>query len=416
MKEKHYVSDNEKLLNEWHPTKNGDLSPQKITIYSGKKVWWQCAKGHEWPALVHNRSKGKNCPYCNGRIPVVGESDLATTNPALAKEWHPTKNGDLSPQKVAAYANRKVWWQCAKGHEWPAFVNNRSRGNCCPYCNGRLPIVGETDLATTNPALAKEWHPTKNGDLSPQEVTAYSNKKVWWQCAKGHEWSAFVHNRSNGKCCPYCNSQLPIVGETDLATTNPALAKEWHPTKNGELSPQKVTSHSGKKVWWQCAKGHEWSTLVNSRSSGRNCPYCNGRLPIVGETDLATTNPALTKEWHPTKNGDLSPQKVTSHSGKKVWWQCAKGHEWSALINSRSSGSNCPYCNGYLPIVGETDLATTNPALAKEWHPIKNGELTPQKIAAYSNKKVWWQCAKGHEWSALVNSRSRGRKCPYCYD
>lgn len=34
-------------------------------------------------------------------------------------------------------------------------------------------------LATVNPKLAAEWHPTKNGDLSPDQVTAGSGKKVW---------------------------------------------------------------------------------------------------------------------------------------------------------------------------------------------------------------------------------------------
>ena len=26
-----------------------------------------------------------------------------------------------------------------------------------------------------------EWHPTKNGNLTPQQVAAGSDKKVWWQ-------------------------------------------------------------------------------------------------------------------------------------------------------------------------------------------------------------------------------------------
>ena len=40
------------------------------------------------------------------------------------------------------------------------------------------------------------------------------------------------------------------------------------------------------------------------------------------ETCLVTVNPDLAKEWHPTKNGDLTPENVFSKSGKKVWWKC----------------------------------------------------------------------------------------------
>jgi hypothetical protein len=60
------------------------------------------------------------------------------------------------------------------------------------------------NLLRTNPSLAKEWHPTKNGSLAPRDVTPHSHKKAWWICEKGHEWQATVHNRSYGNNCPYC--------------------------------------------------------------------------------------------------------------------------------------------------------------------------------------------------------------------
>jgi hypothetical protein len=55
-------------------------------------------------------------------------------------------------------------------------------------------------------ALAKEWHPTKNGTLTSKDVTPNSNKKVWWLCSKNknHEWDAKIQNRNNGSGCPYC--------------------------------------------------------------------------------------------------------------------------------------------------------------------------------------------------------------------
>jgi hypothetical protein len=43
--------------------------------------------------------------------------------------------------------------------------------------------------------------------LTPFDVVAGSNKKVWWQCLEnpGHEWQATVINRTKGRGCPYCN-------------------------------------------------------------------------------------------------------------------------------------------------------------------------------------------------------------------
>jgi predicted pyridoxine 5'-phosphate oxidase superfamily flavin-nucleotide-binding protein len=199
----------------------------------------------------------------------------------------------------------------------------------------------------------------------------------------------------------------------NLQISNPSLAKEWHPTKNDSLTPRDVTAGSGKKVWWQCAKGHEWPALVNGRSQGRGCPYCSGKK-VNDENCLQALNPSLAKEWHPTKNDSLTPRDVTVGSEKKVWWQCAKGHEWPALVSSRSKGSFCPYCSGS-EATDENCLQALNPSLAKEWHPTKSDRLTPRDVTVGSEKKVWWQCAKGHEWPATVNNRSKGHGCPYCY-
>lgn len=63
----------------------------------------------------------------------------------------------------------------------------------------------ENNLLTVNPQLAKEWDYEANGELKPIDVTAGSNKKVGWVCAKGHKWMARIGNRYyNGTGCPYC--------------------------------------------------------------------------------------------------------------------------------------------------------------------------------------------------------------------
>jgi hypothetical protein len=67
-----------------------------------------------------------------------------------------------------------------------------------------------------------------------------------------------------------------------LAEVNPKLAKQWHPTKNGDLTSKDVSFGSTKKVWWKCDKGsdHEWMSTPNSRSKGTGCPVQGERLFI----------------------------------------------------------------------------------------------------------------------------------------
>jgi len=129
------------------------------------------------------------------------------------------------------------------------------------------------NLYIFKPNLVKEWHPTKNGNLKPRDVTPGSGKKVWWICEAGHEWEAFIYSRSRGSGCRFCNKRTK-AHNSRLALTIQSLIKEWHPTKNNTLNPRDVTSVYGGKVWWICEKSHEWKAMVKSRMRGKGCPVC----------------------------------------------------------------------------------------------------------------------------------------------
>ena len=287
-------------------------------------------------------------------------------------------------------------------------------------------IIGINDLATTNPELVAEWHPTKN-NISPYDISKGSTKKVWWLGKCGHEWQASPNDRTHSTHrltgCPYCAGNKILKGFNDLATTNSQLAAEWHPNKNGNLEPSKVSAGSTKRVWWLGKCGHEWQAVINSRNKGRGCPYCSNSLLLAGVNDLATINPQLAAEWHPTKNGNLKPHDIISGSHKKIWWLCKNGHEWQATCNSRNdSGRGCPICSKQSGaerkvnklIEQEGSLSINNPELAAEWHPTKNGNLKPENVMAGSDKKVWWLGKCGHEWQAIIKDRNKGSDCPYC--
>ena len=401
---------NKELSKEWHPIKNGKLTPYDVTCGSGKKVWWQCDKGHEWQAIIGDRVRGNKCPYCSGKR-VTLENSLATNNLKLASEWHPDKNGKLTPNDVTPFSNKKVWWKCDKGHEWQASINNRSKNRGCPYCSNKK-VCNDNCLATINPKLALEWHPDKNEELTPYDVVPGSHKKVWWKCDKGHEWQSTVLSRNSGSNCPYCCNQS-VTYDNCLFTLNPKLAKEWHPSKNGKLTSNDVTPFSNKKVWWKCDKGHEWQSSINNRSKDKGCPYCSNKK-VCNDNCLMTLNPELSKEWNYDRNGELTPYDVIAGSNKKVWWRCDKGHEWESSIEKRyREKQGCPYCSNQKACI-DNCLATINPELSKEWHPIKNGDLTPYDVMAGSSKKVWWKCSKGHEWQSTIADRNTGKNCPYC--
>lgn len=422
---------------------------------------------------------------------IKGENDLATLYPSLAKEWHPTKNGELKPENVSSGSSKKVWWLCPEGHSYLMVVNQRAkRGYGCPYCSGHRALKGVNDLATTNPELAEEWYYEKNGNLTPHDVTAGSSKKVWWRCEKGHAYEQLIIKRANrGYSCPYCSGHKVWRGFNDLATVNPRLAKEWHPIKNGDLTPFDVTAGSGKRVWWLCPLGHEYQATIHDRNSDdTQCPICNAKnqtsFPEQAilfyvkklypdaisrykeifehsmELDIYVPSIRLGIEfdganWHNStaqykrekkKYAICQTHQITlirvKENVESQWKDVADAIYYipkvrtytqleetiNAILDSIDRNSNMwtrrnPLCFhsavranlerdradilSYLSEIKDS-LAQIRPDVAKCWNHSKNGKLTPSMFTVSSNQFVWWKCPDcGHEWKNSINSMTR---------
>ena len=129
--------------------------------------------------------------------------------------------------------------------------------------------------------------------------------------------------------------------------------------------------------------------------------------------NLYVLKPNLVKEWHPSKNTQIKPQEVTPGSGKKIWWICSEGHEWQAVVYSRSRGSGCPYCNGSNSVDNSGVTVSSSP-FKMEWHPTANTDLNPANWAMDKPDRAWWLCRRGHEWQATFKARIKGKGCPVC--
>lgn len=435
---KKYITNIPTLIEEWDWDANAKegLNPKNLSHGSTKVAHWICPKGHKYTARIDHRSiMNSGCPYCAGKKAIIGENDLLSTHPHLNVEWDYEKNQDLMPQNFLAGSNRSIFWICKKcGHRWAAKISARAlRGTGCPICaveqrtktKTRNIITKKGSLLETHPELASEWDNDSNGNLKPHMITSGSNKKVFWigkEC--GHHWQATIANRVNGNGCPVCAGKKVLVGYNDLASKFPWIAMQWHPSLNGENIPTDFISNSEKKVWWLCPNcGHAYKASIYSRTILKtNCPLCKNKVVVRGHNDLTTTHPEIAKQWHPTKNGLKQPHDVVAGCNDKIWWLCESGHEWIASVSSRTRGRGCPECakksrptvrqKTYLDKNGS--LLHNHPNIASQWHPTKNGNLTPANITAGSSKKIWWICDMGHEWEASVNSRVRGNGCPFC--
>lgn len=277
------------IAKEWHPTKNGKLLPSSFHPGTSEPVWWLCQVcGNEWKTSISNRTSGHGCDKCaTKQRKITKQHTILEKRGSINVErclldWDYEEN-EFAPDHYTNGSGEIVAWKChICGYKWKTPICNRTRDykNGCPLCSDKVIIKGVNDLATKRPDLIEEWDFEKNGHIDIYEVGIGSHKYVGWKCKKcGYKWQAKIYNRSNGKGCPCCANRVVVPEINDLATTRPDLALDWHPTKNGNLTPQNVTKGQNIKIWWLChICGNEWIDTLNHRSSkNRGCSKCKKR-------------------------------------------------------------------------------------------------------------------------------------------
>ena len=340
---------------------------------------------------------------------------------------------------------------------------------------------------TDYPRLVEEWHSTKNINLFPENFSKGAHKKVWWQCKRGHEWQAFIYNRTNGTDCPHCSNQSSkneirlfselsalfgnvlnrhnVLGyEIDIFLKDNKVAIEYdgkfyhEPTQKEEhdLKKQSALVSAGYRflrvreeplkklsdhdiiiptsslmtkdqlnsvVLWIDDENTIVQAYVENLDFVAKQTYlehlANFPAPPKRES-LGFLFPDLASQWHSEKNGNLTPFDFRPGSKEVVWWQCKDNfeHVYDAPIGKRSKGSGCRFCAHQAASL-DNCLATNFPDVAALWHPEKNGDITPEMIVSGATVKRWWQCSEvlEHTWQDLPRKLTRkltNDYCPYC--
>jgi rubrerythrin len=413
-----------KLADEWHPEKNDHLLPDQLTAGSTKLVWWVGKCGHEWRASPSNRSRGTNCPYCSNQKVLRGFNDLETLFPEIALEWHPYLNGDLLPTNVIGTSNIKVWWQGKCGHEWQQIISNRTnRKQGCPICAKRM--------QTSFPEQALFYYIKK---AVPDAINTYEELfdnqmeldiyipslriGIEYDGANWHtDNDSYRKEKEKYSICQKNGIKLIRVRENAANSNSVSETSDFNVTAHRHPSPQEldVTILEVLQIL---------GVVVDVDTKADAISIREGYLSRVTANSLLTKRPDIAATWHPTRNGNLTPDMFTVRSGIKVWWVCLEcGYEWETAIATRSAGVGCKLCGHKKRAASrirnrmaiEGSLADNNAHLAEDWHPRKNGDLLPNDVVRSSGKRVWWLCKVcGHEWEATVNSRDRGNGCPQC--
>lgn len=274
----------------------------------------------------------------------------------------------------------------------------------------------EKSLEYRYPEIAKEWHPTKNGDIKPNQVYPSTNIMYWWICPNNidHDYESVAISRTVGSTgCPYC-CNMKINSTNCLATEHPNLLKIWDFEKNGEVTPYNTGSGQVKKVWWNCYDcGSDYDmSPINKTWHGQKCPYCT--FVRINETNcLNKTHPNLIEEWNLNRNIGINSFDLTYRSDKKVWWICKDcSHEWkTSIIYRTEQGTNCPKCSGNLRRTQEEFIEKIFSLVGLEYTVLGTYINSVTNVLMKHN-----EC--GHEYPVLPSNftKNNGNRCPLCFE
>lgn len=400
--------------------KNKKINFNILAYRSAKKIWWLCKNGHSFEATCHHRSRGSKCPGCSkySRL-ITYEKSLAFLKPKLAKMWHPTKNGELTPEKVSASSTEaKYWFVCENKHEFQSSTNNKKNGKkLCSYCSKRLPSK-EYNLEKEFSHLMSQWDFKKN-KKEPREFTPGSNYKIWWKCKKGHSYKQSIKQKTGqNQGCNICNAniskpQIRIFTELKSIFKNVEFNKRIKKIEVDIFIPDLKIGIEYDGGFYHSGKEHK-DLLKNQNLSELGIVLIRVRekkLYGLGKNYILLKSNRL-------KKNDLNDiiQKICELSQlNKEKYEIKNYLDSKKFLNDEEFNKyilNLPF-----PLYDKS-LEYLYPTLCREWDLKKNKNLTPKQFLPSNHTKVWWLCKKfKHSWKASISDRTYKKAgCRICSD
>ena len=539
------------LAAHWLRKRNGGVVPEQVDWLERAKAFFACVNCGRPRALIirsvchNNVQKGTlpRCRSCAGYARRKEENTLAVWLPASLNALVLTADEPRGPWELSRSHRRPLRWRCLDRPEHPSYEacvpklgKRRTEPELppCPTCNSLLELF---------PTIAREWHPQRNGDLSPAAVTAGVHTEYWWLCVRGHEWEQSVVARTSQRSgCPDCSlrhtsapeirlwaelaalfnsdrdclSQLGLRGCDQVACS--CLVSDVHVRHNetvaglgrrigridivlrraNDQKPLLALEYDGAYHHRERLRDDERKSATLSRSGIFVMRVREKPLPLVGFDDLsvppqarrhdgspetarqvitvllnrgalpegsacrgrryasqdiqlgaelasevlsrgvaARVEPSILQSapslvegwWHPTANlecrpiarpidapprwfwpGPVTPECVSPDSSRPLWWVCPLGDEFPATARDLLAGRRCPVCAGKR-VTRRTALWTTHPPVAGELLDKAVGWL----VSHGSGRVVEWHCPCAHIWRAPVKARVLGGRCPSCH-
>jgi hypothetical protein len=423
----------------------------EVYINARSPLLWQCKEGHQWSAPLDSvKNQGTWCRRCYGTAKLSIEEMHR-----LAKE-----RGGKCLSKKYVNARTELRWQCIALHKFEKTPDQAKRGGWCPECSTGLGericrafferIFGkkfprshpkwlvthagnrlEIDGYCKSLGLAFEHHgeqhystssryiTSKKGLRKRQEVDRLKRKLCKAQGIVLIEIPEIPNRlpiaeikRFVGKLCKRCGVPLPHDFYTKITNLKRAYATSGSIEALREL--QEIARKRGGKclsntyidahthLLWQCKKGHQWPASPNSVKNSKWCPDCGGtrRLTIEDMHRIAR------------RHGGKFLSKEYINARTKYLWECKRGHQFKKTAD-KARYQWCQKCSKQMRIEA---LQEGRLKCLEEMRKIAKQRGGKCLSVEYLNSKtpLQWECAKGHQWSAIPSSIQSGHWCQKC--
>lgn len=441
----------------WHPTKNGNLTPDKITKGSAKKCWFICEECNHDFVSDPNRITSMNiwCPYCSSKL-LCEENDCKICYEKSFKSYLDQENCNFlweekkyNPRLLFKGSSKDYSVKCKKClHVYNTRLSNVAvleRG--CPFCSHKNLCDSDDCMSCNKNSFASHpkssyWDNEKN-DIKPRDVFKNSSKKFWFSCESGHSFDASLAHVSSEKeprWCTYCNgTNKKALDCFERSFADHPLSVYWNIEKNNGIMPRDVFKGNNKtKYWFNCDCGHSFETVVSNLSErdGRPsswCPYCcvppkkmcennqDGHCQLCFEKSFASHFKSSC--FDENLNG-IVVSNVFKGDNNNYWFNCEIcSHKFYQSMNVITQGAWCHYCSGHKLCDDNECKECFEKSFAshekvKSLDQTKN-QLDPRSLHKNSSRKLWFICENEHLFETIVSNLSGrngrpGSWCPYC--
>lgn len=401
------------LIKEWDYESN-DILPSQVTYGSHKEVFWICPKGHKYKKQIHSRCQGTGCSVCSG-VNFRKRNLLFTDFPELIEELDTEINTLEDLKKITCSSNKKIAWICSKNHKYFQSAVNKIKSKGCPICNNRQVLYGFNDLETwckenDRNEILEDWDYKLNSIL-PQNIIFGSGKVCNFVChICGYKWKTRLNARTLQKTgCYKCSKRM--------SSSFPEQAvyfyiKKYFPDAiNGD---RKILQGRELDIYIPACKtaieydGENWhEDIKKDRDKDVICKEKNIHLYRIREENCKLINTSdtciYTYKYQDWNQLNVIIIEILNKLG---------------IINKDIDICRDEYLikEQYYISSLKDSLGNIYPNIAKEWHPTKNGSISPYNVLPETHDSYYWLCPKcGNTYKAIVKNRVRMKSgCPKC--